>query len=286
MTKRPRTARRLTRMAGGLALSLFATLSAPAQSTTRTLQLPEKQWTTETVHLAPIQQIDPPEDDFFARRLDYRGLPIKGAAVVADEAFHEAWRRLDRSLRHNDQVLANLLANGVQVHIIGRDQVTSDLPEYRHMRDVPYPDAPDQTIDTRTRGVGGRNSSCGEENLLNLPGDRYAERDILCHEFAHTIHYYGVSPNVQRAIREAYDHAMEQGLWRGAYASTNDTEYFAELTMWYFGNRGDYGRLSPRPRPGPEWLRQYDPTGYRMLDDFYQGRMDVQPIGRSRRRSQ
>ena len=57
------------------------------------LPMPDDGKTPETIHEVPITAIDPPEQDFFSKRLDYRGIPIKGHAVVADEAFHEAWRR-------------------------------------------------------------------------------------------------------------------------------------------------------------------------------------------------
>ena len=47
---------------------------------------------------------------------------------------------------------------------------------------------PHATIDERTRGMGGLEASCGEENLL-APDDepKYAGRDILTHELAHTL---------------------------------------------------------------------------------------------------
>ena len=73
--------------------------------------------------------------------------------------------------------------------------------------------ARNQTVDQRTRGVGGRNCSCGEENLLKLPNDRYRGRDIMSHEFTHTIHHYGVSPNVADLINATWEHAVKDGLW-------------------------------------------------------------------------
>ena len=92
----------------------------------------------------------------------------------------------------------------------------SDLPEYRHLRGkrgdyaaealndprrcvrhgvwaersedgrsfrLPLHSAESLTIDERTRGMGGVQASCGEENLLGIEVDpRYANRDILTHE--------------------------------------------------------------------------------------------------------
>ena len=51
---------------------------------------------TATITEVPVRKIEPPEKDFYAKELDYHGLPIKGAAVVSDAAFYEAWRRMEQ----------------------------------------------------------------------------------------------------------------------------------------------------------------------------------------------
>ena len=202
--------------------------------------LPDEGKTPETIAEVPVRAIDPPEKDFFAKRLDYRGLPIKGAAVVSDAAFYEAWRRVHRLLHNNPVILENLLRAGSELHIIGKDQVQTDLPAFRSQKGVPLRENPRITLDERARGMGGRQCSCGEENLLRLPGDRYRGRDILTHEFTHTIHRYGLSPNIQRMVSEAYKTARQKKLWetpagRPIYGGSNEDEYLAEMAMWYVG---------------------------------------------------
>lgn len=69
---------------------------------------------------------------------------------------------------------------------------------------------------------------------------------------------------------------MEDGLWRGQYASTNEGEFFAETSTWYFGG--------PQP-PGQgggilliydtDGLMMYDPKTFALLDDIYQGRLEI-----------
>jgi hypothetical protein len=130
-------------------------------------------------------------------------------------------------------------------------------------------------VDERTRGLGGLLTSCGEENLLHLPEDRYKGRDICLHEFAHNVLDNGVSKDVYDNVREKYLRAMDKGLWKGAYAATNEHEYFAELTMWYFGTHGDLGMSGDKPADGPDGLRAYDPEGYQLLDNFYSGRIPI-----------
>ena len=83
--------------------------------------------------------------------------------------------------------VSNLVAAGGELHIIGRNQVTTDLPEFRSDKHVPLyePTYNGLTRDRRTRGMGGLITSCGEENLLSLTNDHYYGSDICLHEFAY-----------------------------------------------------------------------------------------------------
>jgi tetratricopeptide (TPR) repeat protein len=94
------------------------------------------------------------------------------------------------------------------------------------------------------------------------------ERCIILHELAHGVHFqlFGAN-NVQ--IKLAYRQAMDRKLYDSSrdvdkrpirpYASTNEYEYFAELSCAYF-NKLNYFPFNR------EELRKYDPTGYRMME--------------------
>ena len=224
-----------------------------------------------------ITIIDPPEKDFFSKQLDFHGIPIKAHAVVSDAALSEAYNRLDTMLRHLPVVVTNLVSAKVALHIIGKDQVTTDLPEWRHDKGKPLGEYNGLTRDQRTRGMGGRLVSCGEENLLKLEKDRYRGRDICQHEFAHAVRNYGMSREVRAKFNEQYRQSTGKGLWVGAYAASNPDEFFAELTMWYFGTHGDMNMPEPKPKDGPEGLKAYDPEAYALFDDFYQGSLTADP---------
>jgi alpha-glucosidase len=178
-----------------------------------------------------------------------------------------------------------LLAARSEVHIIGKDQGQTDLPEFRSRKGVPLRENPRITLDERARGMGGRVCSCGEENLLGLRNDRYRGRDILSHEFTHTVHMFRVSPNVRTRITQTYKAAREKKLWetpdgKPIYAGSNEAEYLAELALWYVGGRGDWPRAMGTMQPGPEFIRKYDPEGFKLVDDLYSGRADVRPVTR------
>lgn len=201
-----------------------------------------------------IVPISPPEQGFFSKKIAYEGIPIKAHKDVDDRALLEARRRLAEMLGKTPEIVHNLVEVGAELHIIGKDQNTSDLPSERHWKGKPF-EAYGKffNIDERTRGVGGLPASCGEENLLKLPSDRYRDhRDICRHEFAHTVFDYGLSPDARAMVEKQYAASVKSGLWKTAYASTNANEFFAELTMWYFGSRGRLwsDRAPPQRRPG------------------------------------
>ncbi len=223
-----------------------------------------------------IVRLDPPELGFFSKALIYNGLPIKAHAVVADEALFKARDWMERELQHLPDAAYNMQMAGVEFHIIGKDQQTSDLPEHRALKGKPFDGK--RTVDERTRGLGGLFASCGEENLLKLAVDRYHDRDICPHEFAHTLMNYGLTEKIRARIRQQREHSLAAGKWVKAYAGSNADEYFAELTMWYFGGHGDMGMTGEKPAPGPESLKKYDPDAYVLLDDLYSGRIKVERV--------
>ncbi len=212
-------------------------------------------------------------DVFYTKKLDAEGIFIRANGVVSDESLQEAKRRLSMMLAHLSAVRSNLCNAGAEIHIIGKDQVTSDLPENAHLKGRPFDGS--LTVDERTRGLGGLWTSCGEENLLGLPKDRYRGRDILVHEFAHNILGNGVPVSFRKRVEQRYRESLATGKWVKAYAATNPDEFFAELSMWYFGTHGDLGMTGTKPENGSDGLRVYDPESFSLLDDFYQGRIQL-----------
>lgn len=227
-----------------------------------------------------IEAINPPEAGFFAKKISFHGIPIKAAGVVGDDALYLLYDRVARQTAHLPQVVANLAAAGAEVHIIGRNQVTTDLPEWRQDKHVPLKEDNGLTRDQRTRGMGGRTTSCAEENILQLLQDRYRTSDICVHEFAHAIEHFGIQPAVEAMFDKQWEISKAKGRWINSYAGSDPGEYFAELSMWYFGTHGDRYFLRPRPKEGREGLREYDPDAYKLFDDFYSGRIEITSVPR------
>jgi hypothetical protein len=74
-----------------------------------------------------------------------------------------------------------------------------------------------------------------------------------------------------------------KGVWVDSYAGSNVDEFFAELTMWYFGTHADTRMTGPKPENGPEGLKKYNPEAHALTDDFYSGRIVI-GIAEPRRR--
>src|SRR4029077_17065766 len=127
-------------------------------------------------------------------------------------------------------ILGAMVKNGTRLIIIGKDQVYTDMPEYRNSRNAAYQNE-------RVRGTGGFDvTSFGEENLLNLPLDRYDDESIAIHEFCHTIDtaLTRIDSTWRGRLVQTYKSAMAKGLWKNAYTASNPAEYWAEICQSYF----------------------------------------------------
>lgn len=108
------------------------------------------------------------------------------------------------------------------------------------------------------------------DNLLYL--DDLWSRKALVHEMAHAWHVTHW-PDQHPPIRQAWKHAADSGLYQGvadykgktiasAYATKNTLEYFAEISAAYFVGINYH----PFDRKG---LAQYDPVGYRLVEQLW-----------------
>lgn len=189
--------------------------------------------------------------EFYTQSASANGLPVVASDKVNPFALKEAVYLVNLMLARRPDVRDAMTKSGARLCIIAHNEFTTDLPEFAHMAEG---EAPDPNLkrfsardfwDARARGTGGSETdpycSCGEENLLGYPGDPYSTECILIHELAHNIHLRGlqnVDPTFDGRLRTAYRKAMDEGLWKGKYASVNHHEYFAEgVQSWFDNNR-------------------------------------------------
>ena len=177
-------------------------------------------------------------------------------------ALLEAHYLIDNLLGEREDILKAHDQVGLPVHGDGAHR-----NDHRRAGAAPLKNDPKTNWDTRARGLGGKLSSCGEENLLNLKGDRYRQENILIHEFNHAIHQQGlrtVDPTFHTRLKKSYDKAKAAGLWKGTYVIENPSEYWAEGAQAYFD--------CMRPQFGAntrEKLQKYDPDLFALVDEVY-----------------
>lgn len=196
------------------------------------------------------------------------GLPIVGSAKVRDAALLEARFLILQMLGHRPEILDAMAKNKVRFAIMAASEFTTDIPEHSDL-------SPKLYWDKRARGLGATRTrpavSCGEENLLCLPGDPYAAENILIHEFAHAVHQMGVNSldkTFQGRLQKAFDDAAKAGLWKNKYAGTNPSEYFAEgAQSWFDTNREndfDHNHVNTRAE-----LKAHDPGLAKLCEEVF-----------------
>ena len=207
-------------------------------------------------------------DSHYQQWIDVGGLPVIASSKVNPYAVKEAAWLILRMIGHRPDVLHALARNGVRFAVMAHDELTTDIPEHSDL-------VPSYYWDRRARGLGPTQvrpaTSCGEENLLNFPGDPYWGENILIHEFAHAIHEMGlntVDPDFDDRLATTFDAAGEQGLWTNTYATTNKEEYWAEGTQSWFdtNHENDYEHNHVDTR---EELKSYDPGLAKLLAEVY-----------------
>lgn len=222
-----------------------------------------------------------PQAPFYTQERICSGVTVRTSATVQSAAMVAACTRIDQMLTAMPVIRMNLAAWGVELHVLGQRDATTMLPELAHFRTEAFIDAQGHAtdIDQRARGLGGFFTVCSEENLLGLKNDRHNDgSDICIHEFAHTIMDVGFDASLHNAVLSQYEYAMRIGLWRGAYASTNVREYWADLSMWYFGSHGNRPPNYPTMPSGPAALQDYDPAGFALLAAIYGGRRQPETV--------
>jgi cyclophilin family peptidyl-prolyl cis-trans isomerase len=193
-------------------------------------------------------------DAFYQKHIDLDGFPVLGSSNVSDYAMREAAWIVRQMLTNRAEILRALATNNARLVVMAHNEYTTDVPEQANMTPKVY-------WDRRARGLGGRIASCAEENLLSYPGDPYSTENILVHEFAHVIHgvaMRALDATFDQRLRQAYQSATNSGLWKGTYAATSVSEYWAESVQnWFDNNRSNdalHNHVATRAA-----LKEYDP---------------------------
>ena len=237
-----------------LAAILLATGTASSQEQIPKVTAPPKTF----FNLVPERDREA-ASKFYAKYIDVKGMPVVASKEVSSQALQRTYWIVTHLLAGRPDVIAAMVKNGMYLIIIGKDQVYTDMPEYRNTQNPAY-------MNERVRGTGGKPTSFGEENLLSLPIDRYDDESIGVHEFCHTIDSTlgSIDPKWSQKRNAAFRNARAKGLWENSYAAGNSAEFWAEACQSYFDcnrvNNWNHGPIGTR-----EQLRAYDPETYELV---------------------
>jgi hypothetical protein len=211
-------------------------------------------------------------DPYYSKYLDARGIPILAHASVRDEALHRLHDLVGLMLANKDDGVRALVGQ-TRFVIVPADAPLTSIPEYADLKAK----FPATDWDARARGLGATKSlpltSCREENLLQLPGDRYKGESICVHEFAHTLHmaFATIDPTLDKRLRALHAQAISSGAIFNTYAAQNIREYYAEgVQSWFNVNicretpNGIHNHVCTNAA-----LEIYDPALHRLLSQHY-----------------
>src|SRR4029079_954575 len=121
-------------------------------------------------------EVPPPSlgvSSFYGKYLDSRGIPVLSSAAVADPALQTACTIVGHMLSARDDVRQAMMGLDMTVVVMGRNEVTTEIPEYANLYTTNPPDDWDSY-----RGIGATKvipvTSAGEENVLCERNDPYA----------------------------------------------------------------------------------------------------------------
>lgn len=201
--------------------------------------------------------------EHYRKHVDVGGFPILGSSKVHDFALLEAEFLIRKMIGSRADLLEALAKSRCRFVVMAFDELTTSVPEHSDL-------LPKKYWDRRARGLGATPArpavSCGEENLLNWPGDPYGSENILIHEFAHAIHEMALDAKFDERLEKIYRGSLEK--WKGTYAATDRREFWAEATQsWFDTNRendNDHNDVNTRAE-----LKKFDPEISTLLAEVY-----------------
>ena len=193
-------------------------------------------WTGQLyVAVVPTQFPPPPQsfglDMYYQKYMNVEGIDLFAPSVYSDEDMVRARQIITGMLVNRSDLLEDMAANNTRIYV--RDDFIGIAESW-----LAYMPAVDP--------------NCG----------------TFIHEYAHVIHYAisaqagGHAFDVR--LQAAYQAAVDAGLWRGWYASTNFREYWAETVKYWFWETLPSAFTAEFPR-----LEDYDPVVAAIIEEVF-----------------
>ncbi|WP_206283081.1 hypothetical protein, partial [Streptomyces chilikensis] len=210
---------------------------------------------------------------------------VPGESARPVSARWEAYAQVARMLRDPDTV-RKLLASGAAVVVLPQDVPLGSVSSFAGLHG---PDG--RGLDDLRGAQSGLVAAVAEENLLgeNTPVGPVPHQpegySSATHEIAHLLHTTALTDTDRHLISRTFQERLAAGpdapwpdgvrrdLW-GAdadnYSSTDEFEYFAQLSNAYLGTNHGHDTATGRPRNnGAPWVRANEPDLLPLLERLY-----------------
>ena len=181
---------------------------------------------------APVEVFEAEQRAFYTKYIDAEGITILSHAEVADTYLIEA-RQVVLTMTLEYPALRDRLRfqHGFYMILCEFDPVTGANPALPEFANGGFR----QTCLTTysNLGGGGVNGFC----IAAVAHKYYGALRSFAHEFAHALdsEMERLSPGFLDRLRQAYQAALKAGTWKGLYAKTASSEYWAEgVEVWFY----------------------------------------------------
>jgi alpha-glucosidase len=262
----------------------------------------EQDW--RYVWLQKLPNIIPPPPQFHIAPYYTKFTWAREFTIVGRQASDEALLKANDTVRkmfaYRHDVLKALIADGVKLMVLGRQEQIRDLPEYEKLKSTKGFDALARCLDSAPET---RLLVVGEENVLGDPRDALVGECLVIREMAKAVygvtgtrpvdpHWNNRGRDVQQyelrvkrldvefdeKLKKIFDAAIGKGLWKGTPAVQDRIEYWAEGVLAYFDATGQQAAPNDAPHPisTRESLKEYDHELYSLVNETmaYDGHVD------------
>src|ERR1041385_3072630 len=137
-----------TRNTLALAISIWTcAFSLLAQSPDPSNQFPPVSTPPESFFQIERERDRDVDRQFYKKSIDVKGMPVAASAEVSDLALQRTYDLVSHLLAGRPDVLQAMVSNGMYLIVIGKEQVYTDMPEYRNHPNPAYQNE-------RVRGTG------------------------------------------------------------------------------------------------------------------------------------
>ena len=262
---------------------------------------PAQDWRYSWLQKLPMVGPPPPQckiDPFYTKFTWADEFPVIGRSA-SDEALLKANDTINKMFSYRHDVLKALIADGVKLAVLGRDESLVKLPECATMKG-----GFDVTARLLEYSPGTNNLLVvPEENVLGDTRDPLVGDCLVIREMAKAAYYVtGTRPEdpnwdkrgravqqyelrlkrmdvrFDKKLDDVFHSATTNGLWKGTTAVYNKVEYWTAGVLAYFDAAGQTSAPlnAPHPIRTREMLRDYDPALFALVNETmaYEGHVD------------